>query len=88
MFSHIVIDALFVLSVVVIWFMLGYQFVLCVAGWVYSHRAEHERRVAFAAGAEQGLGQRPASRPPFTNTKTGPLHTYMQSPVRFDAAPN
>ena len=44
MVSHIVIDALFVLSVIVIWFMLGYQFVLCVAGWVYSHRAEHERR--------------------------------------------
>ena len=44
MFSHIVIDALFVLSVVVIWFMLAYQFVLCVAGWVYSHRAIRERR--------------------------------------------
>lgn len=43
MFNHIVIDALFVLSVVVIWFMLAYQFVLCVAGWVYSHRAERER---------------------------------------------
>ena len=44
MFSHIVLNALFVLSVVVIWFMLGYQFILCVAGWVYSHRAARERR--------------------------------------------
>jgi len=44
MFSHIVLNALFVLSVVVIWFMLGYQFILCVAGWLYSHRADRERR--------------------------------------------
>jgi len=45
MVSNILVNALFVLSVIVIWFMLGYQFVLCVAGWVYSHRAERERRM-------------------------------------------
>ena len=34
MYSHIAIDALFVLSVVIIWFMLAYQFLLCVLGWL------------------------------------------------------
>jgi len=43
-FNHPIIDALFVLSVVIIWFMLSYQFILCVLGWLYSHRAERERR--------------------------------------------
>lgn len=41
---HTLIDAAFVLSVVLIWFMLVYQFVLCVLGFVYSHRARSEQR--------------------------------------------
>ena len=44
MFRSIFIDGLFVLSVVVIWFMLAYQFVLCLLGWLYSHRAAREGR--------------------------------------------
>src|ERR1019366_2290735 len=43
MLSHFLIDALFVLCVVVIWFMLSYQFLLCVLGWFYSHRVARER---------------------------------------------
>ena len=43
MFSHVVIDGLFVLSVIIIWFMLAYQFVLCVLGWMYGHRSNRER---------------------------------------------
>ena len=41
---HTLIDAAFVLTVVLIWFMLVYQFVLCVLGFVYSHRVRSERR--------------------------------------------
>jgi cellulose synthase/poly-beta-1,6-N-acetylglucosamine synthase-like glycosyltransferase len=41
--SQTVIDGLFILSVIIIWFMLGYQFLLCVLGWIYSHRAEREK---------------------------------------------
>jgi cellulose synthase/poly-beta-1,6-N-acetylglucosamine synthase-like glycosyltransferase len=44
MFRNLIIDGLFILSVVVIWFMLAYQFVLCVLGWVYSHRSKRECR--------------------------------------------
>ncbi len=43
MFSHVVIDGLFVLSVIIIWFMLAYQFVLAVLGWLYGYRANRER---------------------------------------------
>lgn len=43
MFNHFLIDALFVLCVVVIWFMLAYQFLLCVLGWLYSHQVARER---------------------------------------------
>ena len=44
MFKSLFIDSLFVLCVIVIWFMLAYQFILCVLGWIYSHRVEKERR--------------------------------------------
>src|SRR5262249_30068138 len=37
------IDAAFVASVVIIWFMLVYQFVLCILGFLYSRKAAHER---------------------------------------------
>jgi cellulose synthase/poly-beta-1,6-N-acetylglucosamine synthase-like glycosyltransferase len=43
MLNHFLIDAFFVLSVGIIWFMLGYQFLLCVLGWIYSHKARRER---------------------------------------------
>jgi cellulose synthase/poly-beta-1,6-N-acetylglucosamine synthase-like glycosyltransferase len=38
------IDAAFVVSVVLIWFMLVYQFVLSLLGFVYSHLTRRERR--------------------------------------------
>jgi len=38
------IDAAFVVSVVLIWFMLVYQFVLSLLGFVYSHLTTRERR--------------------------------------------
>ncbi len=44
MFSHIVIDYLFVFSVIVIWFMLAYQFILFLLGYLYGFRAERQRR--------------------------------------------
>jgi cellulose synthase/poly-beta-1,6-N-acetylglucosamine synthase-like glycosyltransferase len=37
------VDAAFVASVVIIWFMLVYQFVLCMLGFVYSRQAARER---------------------------------------------
>ncbi len=39
MFSHIIIDYLFVFSVIVIWFMLAYQFILFLLGYLYGARA-------------------------------------------------
>jgi cellulose synthase/poly-beta-1,6-N-acetylglucosamine synthase-like glycosyltransferase len=44
MFNHPLVDVFFLLSVVLIWFLLGYQFILCVLGWLYSHQAEREGR--------------------------------------------
>jgi cellulose synthase/poly-beta-1,6-N-acetylglucosamine synthase-like glycosyltransferase len=44
MFSHITIDYLFVFSVIIIWFMLGYQFILFLLGYLYGFRAERQRR--------------------------------------------
>ncbi|MEK6324532.1 MAG: glycosyltransferase family 2 protein [Acidobacteriota bacterium] len=38
------IDAAFVVSVVLIWFMLVYQIALCLLGFVYSHVTRRERR--------------------------------------------
>jgi cellulose synthase/poly-beta-1,6-N-acetylglucosamine synthase-like glycosyltransferase len=45
MFSHITIDYLFVFSVIVIWFMLGYQFILFFMGYFYGFRAQKQRRL-------------------------------------------
>src|SRR5579872_33202 len=42
--SQTLIDALFIAGVAIIWFMLAYQFVLCVLGWLYSHLSQKERR--------------------------------------------
>jgi cellulose synthase/poly-beta-1,6-N-acetylglucosamine synthase-like glycosyltransferase len=44
MFSHIIIDYLFVFSVIVIWFMLAYQFILFLLGYLYGFRIEQQRR--------------------------------------------
>ena len=45
MFEHIVINYLFVFSVIIIWFMLGYQFILFLFGYLYGFRAEKQRRM-------------------------------------------
>ena len=44
MFSHIIVDYLFVFSVIVIWFMLAYQFILFLLGYLYGFRIERQRR--------------------------------------------
>jgi cellulose synthase/poly-beta-1,6-N-acetylglucosamine synthase-like glycosyltransferase len=44
MFSHIIIDYIFVFSVIIIWFMLGYQFILFLLGYFYGSIAERQRR--------------------------------------------
>jgi len=46
------IEALFVLSVILIWFMLVYQFVLFFLGFLYSHRARREKEITGLAGIE------------------------------------
>ncbi len=43
MLTHITIDYLFVFCVIVIWFMLGYQFILFLLGYLYGFRAERQR---------------------------------------------
>jgi cellulose synthase/poly-beta-1,6-N-acetylglucosamine synthase-like glycosyltransferase len=44
MISNILIDYLFVFSVIIIWFMLGYQFILFLLGYLYGFRIEKQRR--------------------------------------------
>jgi cellulose synthase/poly-beta-1,6-N-acetylglucosamine synthase-like glycosyltransferase len=41
--TSVLIDAAFVASVVIIWFMLIYQFLLCMLGFLYSRRTARER---------------------------------------------
>lgn len=43
MISNIFLNYLFVLSVILIWFMIAYQFVLFLLGYFYSHRALREK---------------------------------------------
>ncbi len=45
MFSHLILNYLFVFSVIVIWFMLAYQFILFLLGYLYGFRAERRRRL-------------------------------------------
>jgi cellulose synthase/poly-beta-1,6-N-acetylglucosamine synthase-like glycosyltransferase len=52
MFSHLIIDYFFVFSVIVIWFMLLYQFILFLLGYLYGFRAEKLRRQLEAAPLE------------------------------------
>ena len=44
MFSHLILNYTFVFSVVVIWFMLGYQFILFMMGYIYGFRAQRGRQ--------------------------------------------
>jgi len=44
MFSHMIVDYLFVFSVIVIWFMLGYQFILFLLGYQYGFRAKRQQK--------------------------------------------
>jgi len=44
MFSNLAIDYLFVFSVIVIWFMLGYQFILFLLGYMHGFRSDRQRR--------------------------------------------
>ena len=44
MFSHVVADSIFVFSVIVIWFMLAYQFILFGLGYLYGIVSRRERR--------------------------------------------
>lgn len=44
MYSHLIVDYLFVFSVIVIWFMLGYQFILFLLGYLYGFRARRRQR--------------------------------------------
>jgi len=50
--SRVFIEALFVLSVILIWFMLVYQFVLFFLGFLYSFRAQRDKRRLSVADAE------------------------------------
>lgn len=50
--AQTLIEALFVLSVILIWFMLVYQFVLFFLGFLYSHRARREKEKLGLAGIE------------------------------------
>jgi len=42
--TQVLIEALFVLSVIMIWFMLVYQFVLFLLGFLYSHQARRDQK--------------------------------------------
>ena len=44
MIAGIPIDILFISSVLLIWFMLMYQFILCFAGYLYSRESARERK--------------------------------------------
>lgn len=44
MFSHLIINSFFVLSVIIIWFMLGYQFLLFLQGYLYGFSAQKEKK--------------------------------------------
>jgi cellulose synthase/poly-beta-1,6-N-acetylglucosamine synthase-like glycosyltransferase len=52
MFSHTAIDYIFVFSVIIIWFMLGYQFILFLLGYLYGFRADKQRRKLESQSAE------------------------------------
>ena len=43
MYSHLIINSFFVLSVIIIWFMLGYQFLLFLQGYLYGFSSQREK---------------------------------------------
>ena len=45
MHTHLIIEYLFVFSVIIIWFMLAYQFILFLLGYLYGFRSEKQRRI-------------------------------------------
>ena len=49
---QLVVDYLFVFSVIIIWFMLGYQFILFLLGFLYGYRAQRQRRALETAEIE------------------------------------
>ncbi|PYV13440.1 MAG: glycosyl transferase family 2 [Acidobacteria bacterium] len=49
---HLIVDYIFVFCVIIIWFMLGYQFILFLLGFLYGFRAERQRRRLEASAAE------------------------------------
>ncbi len=49
MYSSLVLDYLFVLAVILIWFMVGYQLLLWVLGYWYCRQARRERTATDAA---------------------------------------
>jgi cellulose synthase/poly-beta-1,6-N-acetylglucosamine synthase-like glycosyltransferase len=52
MYLHLVVDYVFVFSVIVIWFMLAYQFILFFLGFLYGFRADRQRRELEKANLE------------------------------------
>ena len=50
--SHLILNYLFVFCVVIIWFMLGYQFILFLQGYIYGSRAQRTRREIEASNPE------------------------------------
>lgn len=52
MFSHLIIDYLFVFCVIIIWFMLLYQFILFLLGYLYGFWIRTERRDLDQTSAE------------------------------------
>ena len=55
MIANVVVQILFILSVLLIWFMLIYQFVLCFAGFLYSRESVRE---------QERLDKNPVDLPP------------------------
>ena len=50
--NPILIEALFVLSVILIWFMLVYQFILFLLGFLYSYHTQREKRILESSNIE------------------------------------
>ena len=52
MHTHLIIEYLFVFSVIIIWFMLGYQFILFLLGYLYGFRSEKQRHTLDESAVE------------------------------------
>ena len=49
---QLVVDYIFVFSVIIIWFMLAYQFILFLLGFLYGFRANRQRKALEQAELE------------------------------------